>query len=100
MKKFIANENIATNIFRIKTYNSIINEYFCTAFIDFMLKDKCFLDYTNSFSPIEYGKNDKIILKYFQRVLNKLSREKSIVLFVVSIENLKIQQCHTFSRKH
>ena len=74
MKKFIANENIATNIFRIKKYNLIMNERFCTAFIDFMLKGKCFL-YTNSFSPNEYGKNDKIILKYFQKVLKRLRRK-------------------------
>ena len=40
--------------------------YFCTGFINFMLKGKSFLDYTNLFSPNEYKKNDKIILKYFQ----------------------------------
>ena len=39
--------------------------YFCIGFIDFMLKGKSFLDYTNSFSPDDYEKNDKIILKYF-----------------------------------
>ena len=31
-----------------------------------MLKGKSFLDHTNLFSPNEYEKNDKIILKYFQ----------------------------------
>ena len=31
-----------------------------------MLKGKILLDYTNLFSPNEYEKNDKIILKYFQ----------------------------------
>ena len=31
-----------------------------------MLKGKSLLDYTNLFSPNEFGKNDKIILKYFQ----------------------------------
>ena len=30
-----------------------------------MLKGKILLDYTNLFSPNEYEKNDKIILKYF-----------------------------------
>ena len=39
---------------------------FCTVFINFMLKDKSLLDYTDLFSPNEYKKNDKIILKYFQ----------------------------------
>ena len=38
----------------------------CNLFIDFMLKGKVFLDYTDLFSPSEYGKSDKIILKYFQ----------------------------------
>ena len=41
-------------------------ECICNGFIDFMLKGKVFLDYTNLFSPSEYGKSDKIILKYFQ----------------------------------
>ena len=40
--------------------------YFCIGFIDIMLKGKSLLDYTNLFSPNEYRKNDKIILKYFQ----------------------------------
>ena len=34
--------------------------------IDFMLKDKSLLDYTNLFSSNNYEKNDKIILRYFQ----------------------------------
>ena len=40
--------------------------YFCIGFIDFMLKVKSFLAYTNLFSPNNYEKNDKTILKYFQ----------------------------------
>ena len=39
--------------------------YFCTGFVDFMLKGKSLLDYIYLFSPSEYEKNDKIILKYF-----------------------------------
>ena len=41
-------------------------EYFCIGFINFMLKGKSLLDYTNLFSPKDYEKNDKIILKYIQ----------------------------------
>ena len=41
-------------------------EYFCIGFIDFMLKGKIFLDYTNLFCPNYDEKNDKILLKYFQ----------------------------------
>ena len=40
--------------------------YFCTGFIDFVLKGKSLLEYTNLFSPNEYQKDDKIISKYFQ----------------------------------
>ena len=40
--------------------------YFCIGFIDFMLKGKILLEYTNLFSHNDYEKNDKIILKYFQ----------------------------------
>ena len=40
--------------------------YFCIGFINFMIKGKGLLDYTTLFSPIDYGKNNKIILKYFQ----------------------------------
>ena len=37
-------------------------------FIDFMLKGKTLLGYTNWYYPNEYKKNDKIILKYFNRI--------------------------------
>ena len=41
-------------------------ENFFIGFINFMLKGQSFLDYKNVFSPNDYEKNDKIILKYFQ----------------------------------
>ena len=41
-------------------------EHFCIRFIDFMLKGKNWLEYTNLFSAYKYKKNDKIILKHFQ----------------------------------
>ena len=66
IKKFIGNKNIITNIYGIQAYDSITCGYFCTGFIDFMLKGKILLEYTNLFSPNRYKKNDKIILKYFQ----------------------------------
>ena len=65
IRKFIGNKNITTNIYRIQTYDSIICGYFCIGFIDFMLKGKSLLKYINLFSPNDYEKNDKIILKYF-----------------------------------
>ena len=66
IRKFIGNKNLITNIYRIQAYDSIMCGYFCIGFIDFMLKGKGLLYYTNLFSPNNYGKNDKIILKYFQ----------------------------------
>ena len=40
--------------------------FFCVGFIDFMLKGKILLDYTNLFSPNDYENNDEMILNYFQ----------------------------------
>ena len=39
---------------------------FCTGFIDFVLKYKSLLEYTNLLSPNYYEKNDKVILKNFR----------------------------------
>ena len=39
--------------------------YLCIGFIDFMLKRKSLLEQTNFFSPSDYEKNDKILLKMF-----------------------------------
>ena len=59
-------KNIITNIYRVQAYNLIMCGYFCIGFIDFKLKGKSLLNYTNLFYPNDYEKNDKIILKYFQ----------------------------------
>ena len=64
IKKIIGDKNIITNICRIQAYDSIMCGYFCTGFIDFMLKGKNLLEYINLFSPNDSEKNDKIILKY------------------------------------
>ena len=39
--------------------------YFCTGFIDFMLKGKSLTDYTNTFLPNNFKKNEDIVLNYF-----------------------------------
>ena len=64
IKKFIGNKNIITNIYRIQAYDSMCG-YSSIGFIDFMLKDKSLLDYTNLFSPNKYEKGNKMMLKYF-----------------------------------
>ena len=66
MKKFIANRNIKTNIFRVQANNSVMCGYFCIGFIDFMFANKTLTDYTNLFSPNDFDKNDQIILSYFK----------------------------------
>ena len=49
IKKFICNENIKTNIFRIQAYDSIMCGYFYIGFINFMLASKTLTDFTNLF---------------------------------------------------
>ena len=66
IRKFIGNKNIKKYICRIQAYDSIICRYFGIGFIDFMLKGKSLLEYTNLFSPNDDTKNDQVILKYFQ----------------------------------
>ena len=39
--------------------------YFCTGFIDFMVKDNNLTEFTNLFSPKDFEKNYDIILNYF-----------------------------------
>ena len=65
IKIFIGNKNIKTNIFKIQVYDSIMCQYFCIRFINFMLKGKTLNDYTNLFSPNDFKRNDDIILNYF-----------------------------------
>ena len=67
IKKFIRNKNI-TNIYRIQASDSIMCRYFCIGFIDFMLKGKSLLEYTNLFSPNDYERNDKIIFSITKKM--------------------------------
>ena len=52
-KKIIGNKDIRTNISRIQAFNSIMCDYFCILFIDFMFSNKKLTEFTNLFSP--YG---------------------------------------------
>ena len=65
INKFIHNE-VKTNIFRIQAYDSIMCRYFCIEFINYMLKGKTLLDYTNLFSPNDFKKNDQVIKRIFK----------------------------------
>ena len=67
INKFIGNSAIArikSNIFRIQAYNSIMCRYL--EFINYMLKGKKLLDYTNLFSPNDFKKNDQVIKRIFK----------------------------------
>ena len=55
--KFIRND-IKSNIFGIQAYDSIMCGYFCIEFINYMLKGRTLLDYTNLFSANDFKKND------------------------------------------
>ena len=65
INKFI-NNNIKSNIFRMQAYDSIMCGYFCIEFMNYMLKSKTLLDYTNLFSPNDFKKNDQVIKRIFK----------------------------------
>ena len=54
--KLIARKEIITNIYRIQAYYSIMCDYFCVGFINFMFNGKSLTDYTNLFSPNDLKK--------------------------------------------
>ena len=62
------------------------------------------LDDTNLFSPNEYEKNDKKILKYLQWLETKKfvlwTDSKKVKMSAISIENLKTLKCHIFLIRH
>ena len=62
----VGNKEIKVNIFRIQAYDSIMCGYFCIEIINYMLKGKTLLDYTNLFSPNDFKKNDRIIKRIFK----------------------------------
>ena len=59
-------KRIKSNIFRIQAYDSIMCGYFCIEFINYILKGKTLLDYTNLSSPNDFKKNDQIIKRIFK----------------------------------
>ena len=66
INKFIGDKKIKASIFRIQAYASIMCGYFCIEFINYMLKGKTLLDYTNLFSPNNFKKNNRIIKRIFK----------------------------------
>ena len=68
------NKKIKANIFRIQAYDSIMCGYFCIEFINYMLKGKTLLDYTNLFPPNDFKKNDQIIKIIFKNEQYRINR--------------------------
>ena len=66
IKRFIGNQNIKANIFRIQANNSMMCGYFYIRFIDFMFAGKTLIDYTSLFSFYDFKTSDNIILSYFK----------------------------------
>ena len=62
----IGNKEIKASIFRLQAYDSIMCGYYCIEFINYMLKGKTLLDYTNLFSSNGFKKNDQIIKRIFK----------------------------------
>ena len=58
-------ERIKSNIY-LQAYDSIMCGYFCIEFINYMLKGKTLLDYTNLFSPNDFKKTDRVIKRIFK----------------------------------
>ena len=67
INKLIGNKNSKSNIFRLQAYDSIKCGYYCIEFINYMLKGKTLLYYTNLFSPNDFKKNDQIIKRIFKK---------------------------------
>ena len=98
IKKFIGNKNIITNIYRIQAYNSIMCGYFSIGFINFMLKGKSLLNYTNLFSPNKYEKYENNNTKLFS-IINKVKMKNLSSIICAKLENLKILKYHTYLKK-
>ena len=53
------------NIFKIQAYDSLMCGFFSIGLIDFVLKGKSLIDFTNLFLPNNFLKNLDRILNYF-----------------------------------
>ena len=62
----IGNKEFKASIFRLQAYDSIMCGYYCIEFINYILKGKTLLDYTNLFAPYDFKKNDEIIKRLFK----------------------------------
>ena len=66
---------ITHNIFRIQSNDSIRCGFYDIPFIEYLIAEKTWLDYTNLFSPNGYKNNYKTIYKYFKHAYAKRKRK-------------------------
>ena len=66
INKSIDNKNIKSNIFRLQAYDSIMCGYYCIEFINYMLKGKTLLDYTNLFLLMTLKRTIKLLKEYLK----------------------------------
>ena len=70
----IKDKSIIHSIFRIQDNESIMWEFYCIAFIEYMLSGKTLLNYTNLLPLNNYKKNEKTIYKYFKDKYGRRSK--------------------------
>ena len=72
----IGDKEIKASIFRLQAYDSIMCGYYCIEFINYMLKGKTLLDYTNLFSPNDFKKNNLELTDVNKYRLNEINKIK------------------------
>ena len=72
LKKFIGNKNIKAHIFSVQWNNSIMCEYFCIGFINFISERKMLIDYTGLFSPYSFKEKRLLFLYLFKEWINSV----------------------------
>ena len=78
----MGNDIIITIDYRIQAYNSIMCGFFCIGFIDFMLKSRSLLEYTNLFSSNECEKNEKIIITDKKNMIKMIKITKNLLYYL------------------
>ena len=63
--RFLRKKDIDSNIFRVQSKKSVLCGYFCIKFLEYMFSGKTLTEYTNLFSPTDFKKNDKVVLRLF-----------------------------------
>lgn len=71
VKTFVKGKNIASNIYRLQHYNSIMCGYYCIAFIDHMFVGGNLQSFNEMFDPNDFDLNDKIVYDMFAKPVYK-----------------------------